>query len=265
MLCDYHLHSEFSFDSSEKIENICKKAVEEGISEIAVTDHAELPLRENTPWPDFERRAEIIRACSGHYNNKLTIRSGVEIGQPWRSSEMEKKITDLRPDFIIASVHELDGFPDPREIKYTENTIPVVVKAYLEQMTEMAEKCDYDVLGHVTYLFRFFPEDLAARFKPENYLDLYEQLFLAVISRGKGIEVNCSGLRMPAVRNLLPSLQLIQLFRELGGKTITVGSDGHSCRSAFSGIREGYRAIEEAGFTAAACFEQRKEILYRLF
>ena len=70
---------------------------------------------------------------------------------------------------------------------------------------------------------------------------------------------------MPAVRNLLPSLQLIQLFRELGGKTITVGSDGHSCRSAFSGIREGYRAIEEAGFTAAACFEQRKEILYRLF
>ena len=129
MLCDYHLHSEFSFDSSEKIENICKKAVEEGISEIAVTDHAELPLRENTPWPDFERRAEIIRACSGHYNNKLTIRSGVEIGQPWRSSEMEKKITDLRPDFIIASVHELDGFPDPREIKYTENTIPVVVKA----------------------------------------------------------------------------------------------------------------------------------------
>ena len=263
MFCDYHLHSEFSFDSSEKIENICKKAVEEGISEVAITDHAELPLSENSPWPDFERREEVIRGCSERYKNKLKIRKGVEIGQPWRSRELEKKITDLHPDFIIASVHELDGFPNPREIKYTEDTIPIVVKAYLEQMIGMAEKCDYDVLGHVTYLFRFFPENLADRFKPESFIGLYERLFLAVISRGKGIEVNCSGLRMPAVRNFLPSPQLLQLFRELGGKTITVGSDGHSCRSAFSGIREGYRALEEAGFTMAALFEKRREILYR--
>ena len=74
MHCDYHLHSEFSFDSSEKIENICKKAVEEGISEIAVTDHAELPLRENAPWPDFERRAEIIRVCSAVHHAILVVK-----------------------------------------------------------------------------------------------------------------------------------------------------------------------------------------------
>ena len=95
MHCDYHLHSEFSFDSTEKIENICKKAVEEGISEVAITDHAELPLCENAPWPDFERREEVVKNCSEQYENKLQIRKGVEIGQPWRSRELDKKITDL--------------------------------------------------------------------------------------------------------------------------------------------------------------------------
>ena len=85
MFCDYHLHSEFSFDSSESIENICKKAIAEGISEIAITDHAEIPLRENAPWPDFEKRSEVIRACARKYGKELTIREGVEIGQPWRT------------------------------------------------------------------------------------------------------------------------------------------------------------------------------------
>ena len=162
------------------------------------------------------------------------------------------------------SVHELDGFPNPREIIYTEDTIPIIVKAYLEQMTGMAEKCDYDVLGHVTYLFRFFPENLADRFKPESFLDLYKKLYLAVISRGKGIEVNCSGLRMPSIKNLMPSAQLLHLYKELGGSVITVGSDGHSCRSAFSGITEGYRALIEAGFKAATRFEKRNALFYSI-
>lgn len=265
MLCDYHLHSEFSFDSSEKIENICEKAIAEGISEIAITDHAEIPLHDKAPWPDFLKRQEIISACSKQYKNKLVIREGIEIGQSWRNREQEKQLADSQPDFIIASVHELDGFPDPRTIDFTEDNVPVFIGAYLSQMTHMAKNCEYDVLGHVTYLFRFLPEDFAAKYPPESFLQAYEDLFRVVISRGKGIEVNCSGLRMPAVKNLLPSPQLLRLFRELGGEIVTVGSDGHSCRSAFSGIEEGYKALKEAGFSAAACFEKRKAILYGLF
>ena len=131
-------------------------------------------------------------------------------------------------------------------------------------MIEMAENCDYDVLGHVTYLFRFIPEDLAVKFRPESFLDQYEKLFRAVIMRGKGIEVNCSGLRMPSIKNLMPSVQLLRLYKELGGSVITIGSDGHSCRSAFSGIAEGYRALIEAGFKAATRFEKRNALFYSI-
>ena len=264
MHCDYHLHSEFSFDSSERIENICRKAIEEKISEIAITDHAEFPNREKAPWPDFEKRSEIISDCSKQFEKKLIIREGVEIGQPWRCSAPEGLPLSFHPDFVIASVHKIDSFPDPKTIHYSEDIVPGFVDAYLAQMIEMAENCDYDVLGHVTYLFRFIPEDLAVKFRPESFLDQYEKLFRAVIMRGKGIEVNCSGLRMPSIKNLMPSVQLLRLYKELGGSVITIGSDGHSCRSAFSGIAEGYRALIEAGFKAATRFEKRNALFYSI-
>ena len=264
MRCDYHLHSEFSFDSSEKIGNICEKAVACGISEIALTDHAEIPLHEGAPWPDFKKRSEIIGECREMYKTKLFIREGIEIGQPWRNPKQEKELTEYSPDFIIASVHELDGYPDPRKITYSEENVPDFIITYIEQMCRMAEECDYDVLGHVTYLFRFIPEDIVRRFPPESFMKEYEKLFRIVIYRGKGIEVNCSGLRMPAIKNLLPSLPLLKLYREMGGETITVGSDGHSCRSAFSGLETGYEALKEAGFASASLFEKRKAVQYMI-
>ena len=131
-------------------------------------------------------------------------------------------------------------------------------------MTAMAEKCDYDMLGHVTYLFRFIPEEIVRAIPPESFMEEYEALFRTVLSRGKGIEVNCSGLRMPSIGKTLPSLELLRLYRELGGEIVTVGSDGHSCRSAFSGLETGYQVLRDAGFSYAASFEKRIPTFYKI-
>ena len=264
MICDYHLHSEFSFDSSEKIEKICVKAVQAGISEIALTDHTEFPLRETAPWPDFKRRKAVITACQEKYRAVLAIRSGIETGQPWRDPELEKELMEEKPDFVIASAHELDGFSDPRTYPYSRENTAAFIHAYLEQMTQMASVCDYDVLGHVTYLFRFIPEQLTAELPPEFFQDRYEALFHAVIARGKGIEVNCSGLRMASIGKTLPSAVLLKRYKELGGEIVTVGSDGHSCRSAFSGLEIGYEVLREAGFSYACSFAERTPSFYKL-
>ncbi len=39
MLFDLHIHSEYSYDSFNKIDNILKVAKERGLSGIAITDH----------------------------------------------------------------------------------------------------------------------------------------------------------------------------------------------------------------------------------
>ena len=264
MVCDYHLHSEFSFDSSEKIENICEKAAQVGIREIALTDHAEFPLRETAPWPDFSERDAVITVCREKYGAILAIRSGVEMGQPWRDPELEKKLMKADPDFVIASVHELDGYSDPHTFPFTKENVKDFIYSYLAQMTQLASACDYDVIGHVTYLFRFIPEVLTEMFPPESFQDGYETLFKAVIARGKGLEVNCSGLRMASIGKTMPSAALLKLYRELGGEIVTVGSDGHSCRSAFSGLEAGYKVLRGAGFSYATSFLKRTPSFYKL-
>lgn len=261
-ICDYHLHTMFSFDSRETIENICEKAVKDNIREIALTDHAEFPLAESSPWPDFQRRMEVIQACREKYGSALTIRAGAETGQPWRDPALEKELPSKGMDFVIASAHTLDGFEDPRSYVYTEENVRPFIRAYISQMKHMAETCDYDVIGHVTYLFRFIPPELTEKYPPESFKEEYAELFRAVISRGKGIEVNCSGIRMPSVAKTLPSPELIKLYRDLGGEVITIGSDGHSCRSAFLNLEAGYAALEQAGFRYATSFEGRKLCFY---
>ena len=39
MYSDYHVHSSFSFDSEETLDNIIKKAVSLNMKQIAITDH----------------------------------------------------------------------------------------------------------------------------------------------------------------------------------------------------------------------------------
>ena len=264
MICDYHLHSEFSFDSSEKIENIVEKAIQMGIDEIALTDHAEFPLRDTAPWPDFVKREAVLATCRDKYGVLPAIRSGIETGQPWRDAELEMKLTEAKPDFIIASAHELDGYSDPRSFPFSRENVKGFIDSYLTQMTQMASACDYDVIGHATYLFRFIPEELTAEFPPESFQEGYEALFKTVIRRGKGIEVNCSGLRMSSIKKTMPSLELLKLYRKSGGEIVTVGSDGHSCRSAFSGLEVGYVGLREAGFSYASSYTQRTPSFYKL-
>lgn len=258
---DYHLHSEFSFDSSEKIENICEKAAASGIKEIALTDHAELPLTDKTPFPDLEKRCEVIKKCHDFYP-QLRILSGLEIGQPWRGGVPDDVYATL--DFVIASVHSPDGYQGIDYSGLSDEECKVFLHAYLSQMISMAKTADYDVIAHVTFLFRYISVEAINKYPPESFRDAYAELFTAVIDRGKGIEVNCSGLRMPTIGKTLPSLELLKLYRDLGGQIVTVGSDGHSCRSAFSGIAEGYAVLRQAGFQYATSFSGRKAAFYSI-
>ena len=44
IISDYHLHSEFSGDSTQNIEEIVKEGIRLGLEEIALTDHLEYDI-----------------------------------------------------------------------------------------------------------------------------------------------------------------------------------------------------------------------------
>lgn len=74
--------------------------------------------------------------------------------------------------------------------------------------------------------------------------------------RGKGIEVNTSGLRQGAGETM-PGIRCLKLYKALGGTVITVGSDAHLPEDVGSGFIEALGLVKEAGFDRIARYEKR--------
>ena len=256
--CDYHLHTEFSFDSREKMEKVCQKAVEIGIKEICFTEHVEFKAADAKDWPNFEKREEAINLCRNKYGDQLSILAGIESGQPQKAPDEEAELFKRHKfDFVIGSIHIVGDTGRPSHFAFNEQNYMDYFKQYFKESKELAEKSNYDVMGHVTFPFRYVSTELLKKYPIESFKKDYMELFDIIISRSKGIEINTSGLRT-TLQSTMPNLQLVKWFRECGGKIITVGSDGHSVRSAFSGIEEGYKLLKKAGFEEVALFSDRR-------
>lgn len=254
-LFDYHLHSKYSMDSREELENICSKAVSCGMQEIAVTDHAEMQKPEELP--DFIGRKRELDNLNQQYSGIINILSGVEIGQAHRfPEETGKMIRENEFDFVIGSLHETKDFGSPGSFLFDQDSVLPYLRQYFRELCLIAEKTDYDVLGHVTLPFRYVPAELYQTFSPAYFQNEYRNLFQTVIDRGKGIEVNASGFRT-CLKEPMPSLRLLELYKNMGGKVITAGSDGHSARSACAFVPETFEVIKQAGFTQISAFSAR--------
>ncbi len=83
-----------------------------------------------------------------------------------------------------------------------------------------------------------------------DFVILYE-----IIDRGKGIEVNTSGINRAG--HVLPHPSIINRYKKLGGKIITIGSDAHKAENVGSNIGEAVRILKEMGFDAFTVFRKR--------
>ncbi|MBQ3379138.1 MAG: histidinol-phosphatase HisJ family protein [Clostridia bacterium] len=256
-LIDYHTHSHNSFDGYISVDKIVSRAVERGIKELAVTDHYECSDLRTPMAYDFEKsEGEIIEARK-KYGDKIKILYGVELGQMHFEPELCKLFsarTNL--DFIIGSVHNLKNDLDLYFVEYDEKNSKSLFEEYLKELHTLAAVSDYDVLGHITYPLRYIKRD-GYTIDINAYSEEIDAILKTVIERGRGIEVNTSGLNN-VLGDTMPPFDIIKRYRELGGEIITTGSDAHKRAHVGSGIDDAARMILEAGFEYVTVFEQRK-------
>jgi histidinol-phosphatase (PHP family) len=86
--------------------------------------------------------------------------------------------------------------------------------------------------------------------------DKLEALLKLLIHNGRGIEINCSGIRDGY--GPFPTMEILRFYRELGGEIITVGSDAHKIRDAGVYIAEGYEILRRTGFKYITTYKKRK-------
>lgn len=252
---DYHLHSKFSFDSQESVENICKKAQEVGLNEICLTEH--FSMNENNVsygFLDFQKYIEEINKYNSLKSNDVEIKIGLEIGEGHlRINEIDEYLQGKKIDFIIGSVHRIN---DIGIMKYIEmHDIKKVYEDYFLELYKLSHIGEYDVLGHLDIVQRYSWEKYD-KYNYISYLDLIDNILKRVIERGKGIEINTSILKKH--NDFMPKFDIIKRYKELGGEIITVGSDAHKSDRVGEGITLTYELLREAGFKYVTRYDKRK-------
>lgn len=260
-LSDYHLHSCFSFDCSQTIEEIAREAAQKQLREIAVTDHAELAAGASAAYlADLSEAAQAIDRAAQRWSGRLTIRKGVELGNAHLAPQAADEIArGFSGDFIIGSVHNIQPEQDVAYCDYTKTDPDKMLRAYFDAVKTVAETADYDVLGHLTYPLKAIFEQTGTVPDLRRYTAQLESIFTIVAARGKGIEVNTSGLRC-RLGKLLPDAPLLRLYRQCGGRCVTVGSDAHRPQDVGAGICEAAERLKECGFAEITTFEKRRPI-----
>lgn len=281
IICDMHTHSSISFDGKDAPEAMCERAIELGLKAYALTDHVEcnfwLPRSEyeNTNDYDdydyrsrFEMSLETVPKLKERCKGKLKLLFGCELGQATQAREAAEQVWAARGlDFIIGSLHQVrkhDDFYFINLVNMPQEQLDKLLISYYEELYELACRADFDVLGHITYPLRYIVGEAGRSVDISSCDEIIAEIFKKLITRGKGIEINTSGLRQKYGRTM-PELKYVKMFRQSGGEVLTLGSDSHCVKDLGSGIEIGAQIAMEAGFEYISYFEERKPQFIKLY
>ena len=264
MLVDYHVHSDVSEDSSASMREMAAAEAAAGVKLLCFTNHCDLlHWQDGRPNPRCrvitDESAEKLAALRAAGDGSIELRLGLELAEGHADPALAAALAaDGRLDFVLGSLHLLPGYGDLYRQHYTTHAqCERMFDLYLDELQRVAELDFYDVLAHLGYARRYMWRDgVDAAMTLERFGAKIERLLRTVIDKGRGIELNCSGLRDES--GPFPSEEILLLYRSLGGEIVTLGSDAHSPEQAGRGIAEGAAMLRRIGFDRVAVFRARK-------
>lgn len=267
---DFHLHTSYSTDSDESMENVVLKAIELGLKEICLTDHHDIdfPYDENTPEGSFVLNTDAylydILKLRQKYQDQINILFGVEVGvQPHLRRELAIYSKSYDFDFIIASTHVVDR-KDPyfRDL-FSELSDAQLFDLYFHRVYEQLKMySNFDVLGHLDYIVRYGYKK-EEEYSYDKYKDIIDAILTQIIEMEKGIELNTGAIRS-GMKELNPCADIVRRYRELGGEIITIGSDAHDVSRIADGFDRAEQVLLDCGFKYYATFEKRVATFHKL-
>lgn len=223
MKYDYHIHTEFSPDSKLIGSDLVAKAIACNYDEIAITEHLDLLPHELSACglPSLTRYRAAVSKLQAD-NPQLRILFGIEIGDYHRVKDFAKSlVNEIEFDIVLGSVHFLPdntnvAMPMPKPLS-REQTI-----AYYNYNLDLVRNCEFDVLAHLGVYKRYYP------YVPdESYvLPIIKDIFSTMIDKRIALEINFGPLRR-GYANLHPENEHIKLYKSMGGKLFSIGSDAH--------------------------------------
>lgn len=280
MLCDYHVHTNYSDDSEYLMEDVVKDAIAMRMEELCFTDHVDYGVKfdrddlTKEEWKVLSREREFapLNVCCPEYFKEIRrlqarypeirIKRGMEFGmQTHTIPSYEKLFRRYDFDFIILSCHQVEDQEFWTQEFQKGKTQKEYNERYYQEILEVIQRYkDYSVLGHLDLIARY---DEAGIYPFVCVKKIIAEILKIVIADGKGIEVNTSSHRY-GLKDLTPSRDILRLYKELGGEIITIGSDSHEKAHLGTHIQETRKELAELGFEYFCTFEKMQPNFHKL-
>ncbi len=261
MITSYHCHSRWS-DGEGEIIDFVRRAGEIGLDEVGLSDHYVLmPDRTDMEWAmplhalgDYVR---TVLSAVEEFRAETTVRLGVEADfVPETADDLREILAQYPFDYVIGSVHFLDGFPIDGGGQYwaalSEQERDDVIRGYWVRVRQMAESGMYDFAGHpdLTKKFGYYPS--------VDISDVVSDALDAIARADMAVELNTSGWHVPAGEEYPSPYILGECFAR--GIPVLVTADAHTPANLDRSFSRAYKLLREIGYREVVSFDRRRRI-----
>jgi len=261
---DFHVHTSFSHDGEGTVEEYCERAALQHLKAVGFCEHVDLDPRDFVSGRhDYEAYRAAVTEARQKWGDRLIIRMGAEVGYVPRIHDEIRGFLQEHPyDFVIGSVHAIgdgaSGVSDEYEALETFARMELMeaYEEYFEAVRQMVVGGQFDAVGHLDLVNRYGVNYLPERLEWGRFYGTLRRIFEGVIKREMAIEVNTSGLRQ-GPQATYPPRELLQLYREVGGEKVMIGSDAHCLKDLGAGVPTALKLARDLGLNPFVCFRER--------
>ena len=262
-LTDLHTHTTYSHDGQNTPAEMLAAAQKAGIAFYGVSEHFDYDydasllseeLYKYTRNGDPAEYFHALRHLQEDYEGVMNVAVGAEFGysdkaevQGMYALTYEK----YRPDFVINSVHSIDGkdfaYADYEKEADFYSDKKAIYGQYLRLIRDSLDvPYHYDIVAHIGYAARYVQfEDKT--FSLEEFGEQIDDILQTIIKKDKILEVNSANKTLP--NRTLPAKHIIERYFELGGRKVSFGSDAHFVERIADKREEVVEMLKKIGFT----------------
>jgi histidinol-phosphatase (PHP family) len=264
VIVDYHMHlrdADEGIDHTvDAVERFVEAAADRAVEEIGFSEHVYYFEQTKHLWEErfmLERCVydldRYVGAVVEAKERGLPVKLGLEVDYvAGRERETAEALAPYPWDYLLGSIHFVDGFPVDQEPGLVEKLGPNEGwRRYFVWLRNAARSGLFDSLSHPDLV-----KHHGARAEAESVQWLHEETADAIEAAGVCVEVSAAGLHKP-VGELYPDPPLLEACREKG-VPITLASDAHVPQDVGRDLDRAVEHARAAGYETLTVFDRRE-------
>ncbi|HPW99456.1 MAG TPA: histidinol-phosphatase HisJ [Sedimentibacter sp.] len=280
-LTNLHTHSLYC-DGSCSPEEMVLSAINNNFDSLGISSHG--PVNKETDWnikqDKVEEYIEEVKRLKEKYKDKIEIFLGMELDYIPGAGFTDLCLSLMkRLDYYIGSVHYLGTLKNGYmwTVDYTieelltgidesfEGNIRKAVEKYYETVSEMAEKYQPPIIGHLDLFNKNNKDNILFDERDKWYVEAVKKCLNVIKNTSSVIEINTGGIARNYSNEQYPSTLILKMIK---GKNIPimVNSDAHTADGLACKFTDMYKLTNDIGFEHLVYLTkngwEKQEILY---